>query len=463
MRVFVVVLLLATALISVPVASATPDELIDFQALIDDAAPGSVIVLESGRYAGGVTIDKPLTVLGRDWPIIDSEGRGTVIKVTAPDVTIEGLIIRGSGASLDREDTGIAVDAPRVTIRGNRLEEVLFGIFLRKASNSVIAGNIVGAKEVFIANRGDGIRLWESEQTLVEGNLVIGGRDTVFWFSEDIIVRGNEITGGRYGLHFMYSDDAVIENNILSRNSVGAFMMYSSGVILRGNIMAENFGPSGYGLGLKDMDQVTIEGNRFIGNRVGMYLDNSPYDHNDYQYVTGNLFAYNKTGVLMQPAVKRNVFSRNAFIENAAHVGIASSGKFSGNEWSIDGVGNYWSDFAGYDAGGDGIGDVSYRVDDLYNTLIDAHPHLRFFQDTPAAKMIALAAEMFPIFRPLPLVEDDFPLINRPPMKSVHGGDGGSLNVALLLISTLMIAGAGMAVLIPSRRRRSYPNKEAIT
>lgn len=463
MRSFVLLLLVAAALASAPVASMAEEAFMDLQAIIDDAAVGSVVILQPGTYAGGVTIDKPLTIRGIDWPILDSQGRGTVISVRAPDVTIEGLIIRGSGASLDREDTGISVDAPRVTIRNNRLEDVLFGIFLRAAPDSVIADNSVGAKDVFIANRGDGIRLWESERTIVERNVISGGRDTVFWFSDEIVVRDNVITGGRYGLHFMYSDDTLVEGNIVSRNSVGAFMMYSRGVILRDNVLAENFGPSGYGLGLKDMDQATIEGNRFIGNRVGMYLDNSPYTHDDHQYVTGNLFAYNKVGVLMQPSVKRNVFSENAFIENAAQVGVASSGQLAGNEWSVDGVGNYWSDFAGYDAGGDGIGDVSYRVDDLYNTLTDAHPHLRFFQDTPAAKTIALAAEMFPVLRPLPLVEDEFPLIDQPVFHDVRSGERASGNVMLLFASILMVIGAAAAVFIPSRGRRSYPDKEAIT
>lgn len=463
MRTFICWAFVVVAFAFVPAASAAEDEMMDLQAIIDEAAPGSVVVLGPGVYAGGVTIDKQLTIRGRDWPIIDGGGSGTVIRVTAPDVTIEGLIIRGSGASLDREDTGIAVDAARVTIKGNRLDAVLFGIFLRHASDSVIAGNIVGAKDVFIANRGDGIRLWESPGSVVEGNTVTGGRDTVFWFSDELVVRDNHITGGRYGIHFMYCEGALIEGNIVSGNSVGTFVMYSNDVVVRNNVMAESFGPSGYGLGLKDVDRVAIEGNRFVGNRVGIYFDNSPFTPGEYHDIQGNLLAYNRIGVLMLPSVKRNLFSGNAFIENDAQVGVTATGAFSGNEWSIDGVGNFWSDFAGYDAGGDGVGDVSYRVDDLYNTLIDAHPHLRFYQDTPAAKTVALAAEMFPILRPLPLVEDRFPLIRRPPMAPPPGGPGTSGHVLLLLLSIVMVTGAAAAVGIPARRRRSHPNKEAVT
>jgi nitrous oxidase accessory protein len=226
--------------------------------------------------------------------------------------------------------------------------------------------------------------------------------------------------------------------------------------------MAENFGPSGYGLGLKDMDHVTAEGNRFVGNRVGMYFDNSPYEYNAKQYITNNLFAYNQTGVLLQPSVKGNVFSSNAFIDNAEQVGVPSSGTFAGNEWSLAGTGNYWSDFAGYDGDGDGVGDVSHTVDDLYNTLADKHPDLQFYQETPAAKAITLAATMFPVLKPRPLVEDEHPLIIRPEMPLITASGTGSSPLPLILVSVLMLVGAAAAVVLPARRRRPNTRKEAM-
>ncbi|MGI9584702.1 MAG: NosD domain-containing protein, partial [Acidimicrobiia bacterium] len=232
-------------------------------------------------------------------------------------------------------------------------------------------------------------------------------------------------------------------------------------VEIRNNVMAENSGPSGYGLGLKDMDRVTAVGNRFVGNRVGMYFDNSPYEYNAKQHITDNLFAYNQTGVLLQPSVKGNVFSSNAFIDNAEQVGVPSSGTFSGNEWSSDGTGNYWSDFAGYDGDGDGIGDVSHTVDDLYNTLADKHPDLQFYQETPAAKAITLAATMFPVLRPRPLVEDKHPLITAPKLAAVSIAAPSSGSIPLLLASFVMLIGAAGAVALPVRRRRPNTRKEA--
>jgi len=439
---------------SLPVASAVDEAFIDLQSIIDEASAGDVIDLAAGTYAGGVVISKPLTITGHDWPTIDGGGAGTVIEVTAPDVTIQNLVIRNSGASLDREDSGVSVLESRVTIRNNRFEDVLFGIFLRTSRDSLIIDNTIGAKDVFIANRGDGIRLWESAGSTVEGNVIEGGRDTVFWFTDNIVVRDNQISGGRYGLHFMYSDGAVIEGNVLSSNSVGAFMMYSYDVTIRNNVMADNSGPSGYGLGLKDMDDFDISGNRFVSNRVGMYLDNSPSAAGSEGWIEENLFAYNQIGASFLPAVKNNNFSGNTFIDNVEQVGITSSGHFVGNAWSVNGRGNYWSDFAGYDADGDGVGDVAYKVDNLYNTLTDEYPDLAFFNETPASKAIGLAAQMFPVLRPDPIIEDEHPLVDRPRLAPIQTL-GGSTSIGLLAASLLMLAGAVALVYIPSRRRNS--------
>jgi nitrous oxidase accessory protein len=450
------------AMLTAAMATAETD-LINLQALIDDAEPGSTLVLEPGTYEGRVTVDKTMTITSNGDAVVDGGGRDSVITVTAPDVTIDNLIIKNSGDSLDREDSGItSIDVSRVRVTNNTLDEVLFGIFLRTAPDSLVENNTVGSKAVETARKGDGIRLWECEGTVVNNNTVDGGRDLVFWFTDRIQVTNNTVTNGRYGLHFMYSDDALVSANNLSDNSVGAFMMYSRRTQIVGNIMANNSGPSGYGVGLKDMDDVTIKDNRFIANRIGVYLDNSPWSVDAHGWVEGNLFAYNRTGMLFLPSVSRNEMSMNTFIDNGEQVGVTGTGNFGGNDWSVEGLGNYWSDFAGYDADRDGIGDIPYQGQDLYNSITDRHPELEFFQETPAAKAISLAAQMFPVLRPKPILSDDAPLVDRPVLGALPISVSESTTQPLVVASVLMLAVGAAAVAFPSRRRRIVQHHDDI-
>ncbi len=434
----------------------------DLQTRIETAAAGSTIFVAGGIH-GAITIDKPLQLIGEGQPIIDAGGEGSAITVVAHDVTIEGFLIRNTGVSLDRENAGIdANDSARLVIRNNTFENVLFGVFLRKSPQSQVVGNRVGAMDLELGRRGDGIRLWECSNSVIENNIVTGGRDTVYWFSDNLVVRGNEVTDGRYGLHFMYSDETVIEENRLAQNSVGVFFMYGRNLTLTNNVMAENQGPSGYGIGLKDMDGITATGNRMVGNRAGMYLDNSPWSVDQYQTIEGNLFAYNEVGVLFMPSVKRNTFTNNAFVDNAEQVGVKGGGNFSGNDWTLGGVGNYWSDFAGFDADGDGIGDVPYRLADLYSTLTDRHPELTFFSETPAARAVSIVARVFPVLEPRPKVEDLAPLINQPSLP-VSTAESRTTSGALTVASLLMLAIAGSMAALGGTRTRRHGRRIATT
>lgn len=447
---------LLAAIATFVLGSATAHAAEDLQTLIDAAEPGDVIVLDSGTYNGNVVIDKPLTLLGEGWPIVDGEGTGNVIEVNAPDVTITGLVIANTGISLDQENAGVSVNGERVAIVNNRFEKVLFGVFLRGARDSYVADNVIGAVDLELGRRGDGIRLWESSGTVVEGNVLDGGRDTVLWFSDDLVLRDNRVTNGRYGVHFMYSNRALVERNYLADNSVGGFLMYSHDLILRDNLITGSRGPSGYGIGLKDMDGVRVTGNHIVSNRVGLYLDNSPATPGVEHEISGNLFAYNEIGALFLPSVRGNLLVGNAFVDNGEQVGVQGSGNFYGNNTFTEGErGNHWSDFAGYDADGDGIGDLPYESADLFSTLTDKNPELHFFDATPASEAIDLAGKMFPAFKPRPKLTDTAPLLEIPELANpvvvpVPGTTGATAASAMLMLG--VAAGLWAVARSPMRR-----------
>ncbi|MEZ4727852.1 MAG: nitrous oxide reductase family maturation protein NosD [Caldilineaceae bacterium] len=393
----------------------------DLAAALAAAAPGATITVPPGLYPGPVQIDKPVVLEGQAYPVIDGGGIGDVITMNAPGVTIRGFVVRNSGDSLDREHAGITGLAAQATIEDNRLEDVLFGIYLKNAPNRVVRNNLVLAKDLAIGRRGDGIRLWYCDHALVEGNTVRDSRDVIIWYAPHSMIRNNLVEDSRYGLHLMSSDDIVIEANVLQRNSVGLYVMYGSGFTVRNNLLYDNRGPSGYGIGLKDIDRLSAAGNRLVSNRVGLYADIAPRTSDVTVHFDQNLLAYNEIGVMLLPLVQRNLYTGNIFQENHEQVTISGGGALVGNAWSQEGRGNYWSDYAGFDADANGVGDLPYRVQSLYEDLLQSYPELRLFQLSPATQALDMAAKAFPIFQPQPKLVDEHPLTTPPPLAIVPG------------------------------------------
>ena len=301
----------------------------ELAAAVTAAEDGDTIEVNGGFFHGNLEIDKRLAIIGKGWPVIDGGNEGTVVLITAPGTTLNGFVIKNSGSSLDEQNSGVAVMAEDVVIENNRFEDTLFGVYLQKAHNGVVRGNEISSKELEVQLRGDPIRLWYSTDVLIEDNVVDRGRDVVLWYSERLTLRNNLISNGRYGLHFMYCDDALIEHNRLLSNSVGTFLMYSRRVHVRNNTIANNRGPSGFGIGLKDMDDAVIVNNLFLDNRVGAHLDTSPREVDSIGEFSGNVFAYNDIGVELMPSVRHNMFSGNSFVENEEQVAVAGGGRFA--------------------------------------------------------------------------------------------------------------------------------------
>ena len=75
------------------------------------AKPGDLVRVERGYYQERLLIDKPLSLVGINRPTISAGNEGDAIRVTAEDVTIDGLIVRDSGDSLLDQNAGIYIPA----------------------------------------------------------------------------------------------------------------------------------------------------------------------------------------------------------------------------------------------------------------------------------------------------------------------------------------------------------------
>lgn len=430
----------------------------DLQARIDAAAPGSTLEIDGGTF-GPIVIDKPLNLIGNNWPIIDAGQAGDVVQVLSSDVTIEGFVIRGSGISVTNSDAGVVVrdiaeGVSNLRVIGNQIEDVLFGVSFDRVSDSEVSGNRIVGKDLEPSRRGDSIRLFESHGITIEDNNARVGRDVAFWYSSELTVRNNIFADSRYGLHSMYTDDILLEENSFRDSSVGAFLMYGGELRVMRNEFIDNFGPSGYGLGLKDVDGVEIVGNRFLANRVGVFNDNSPGKGGIVHHTVNNVFAFNEVGILLMPAVQHNIFYENAFIDNTDQVALTSQGQLKNVEWSHEGRGNYWNDYAGYDSDRDGVGDREYRVDNLFSSMKDSYPYLMFFTGTPAAAAVEMAGRAFPDLRPEPKLTDPYPLVGIPDFPPMIAGEETHSALSVMAVSAAMLLLAG-AIVATTRRKQT--------
>lgn len=424
-------------------------------AALAEAAPGALIEVHGGAYPA-LVVDKPVRLVGVDWPVIDGGGQGTVIQITAPDVTVRGFVVRGSGDEPDRDHSGIIITGPRATVEANRLEEVLFGIFVSQAEGAVLRGNDISGKLKYAeARRGDGIRLWYARGTLIETNTVHDVRDLVIWYSKGTTLRGNRVERVRYAIHLMYADDTLVADNQFVNNAVGIYTMYSHDVRLVGNEIRGQRGPSGYALGFKDADNIEAAGNRLVDNRGGLFIDAAPFSPQGFARFHDNLIAFNDVGAILLTSTRRAEFTGNTFWENIEQVSIQGGGDLSrANTWR----GNAWSDYTGFDANGDGVGDVPYRAERFFEGLTDREPLLRALLYSPAAQALEFAGAALPIFKPQPKLEDAAPrlqpaAVTGQPARAVGGADMWLAALGLLAVSA---AGAGLAA-AKGRNRMANP------
>lgn len=438
--------------------AATPDPLRqgEINRLLRAAPDGATVRVPAGIYREHLRIDRPVTLIAEGEVVIDGGGQGDIVEITAPDVTFRGFIVRNTGDNLDHENAGIRAVAPRARIEDNVLDDILFGIDLRESPDSIVRGNRIGGKKLDIARRGDGLRLWRSDRALVESNEMHDGRDSILWYSKGVTVRGNVGHNCRYGLHLMFSDDVTIADNEFAGNSVGIYLMYSTGVHISGNRLLRNRGPSGYGLGLKETDRFEVRDNLVVGNRAGVYIDGSPFTRAKPGLFEGNTFASNDVGIIFLPSARGNEIVGNNFVDNIDQVVVSGRGNLDANRFWRGDAGNFWSDYTGYDADGDGIGDFVHESSTLFENLMDRQPALRLFLFSPAQQAIEFVGRAVPAVRPEPRFVDEVPLMRPVPVRPEVGVDAGARLGLLASAGALLALSAGvfaLADVLPISRR----------
>jgi nitrous oxidase accessory protein len=384
-------------------------------AAIARAAPGDTLRIERGDYTDHLVIDKPLSIVGVERPTLSGADSGDVIRIVAPDVKVEGLIIRDSGADLTAQNAGISVGrgADRVVIRGNVLVYNLFGLWIERVADPVVDANvIVGKRDLASAQRGNGIQLYYTTGARITGNRIGFARDGIYVdVSDHAVFRRNTMHHLRYGTHYMNSNDNVWEDNDSFLNRGGLALMEVRRQVVRNN---RAWGNTDHGIMLRTIQDSVIEDNVVAGNSRGFFI----YDA-EYNVLRGNRVIGNRTGVHLAAGCIHNQVEGNDFIRNHDQLRFVAA---RDETWGT-GQGNYWSNYLGWDRDGDGIGDVPYEANDVVDRLVWRQPLVKLLLDSPALQTLRLVARQFPLLR-APSVVDV-----HPHMKPLHSDWSAWLDV----------------------------------
>lgn len=378
------------------------------QDAIDNAPKGSILKLPKGVYKGSITINKPLTIIGKeDGVIIDGEQKGTVITVTSPFVTLKNLIVQGSGERHDRLDAAIKMSNSRQSeISDCTIRDSLFGIDISMTNNSIISNNYITSKDLPLGLRGDGLRLWYSNDNIVSKNRIIKSRDMVVWYSHGNQILDNYGEQNRYSLHFMYAGKNIVKNNNYKLNSVGIFFMYSQDTIAQGNTIQSSLGATGMGIGLKDVSNFTLKDNTIIYCAQGLYIDRSPFEPDTNNWIEDNKILYNAEAMHFHSISENNIIKGNKILGNIEDIVNDSRGSKT-NENEI--VGNFWDNYEGFDKNNDNIGDTPHKVYQYADQLWVYNKDVKFFYGSPVISLLNFLSKLAPFSQPIFLMEDKKP------------------------------------------------------
>jgi nitrous oxidase accessory protein len=415
------------------------------QARVDAAAPGERIEVGPGVYEGDLHVDRPVHLVGRGRPRLVGSGAGSVVRIRAPGVILEGFDVDGrGGGDLGRDPAGVHVAAPGAVIRDCRIERTLFGVYLREAHGARVEGNaIAGIREKEPGEKGSGIHVWNTEGFVLERNDIRDARDGIYIQSSPRgIVRGNVGRDLRYGLHYMFSDDNVFEENVLRDSAAGAVLMYSRRIAFRRNRFVHNRGFASVGLLFKACDDTVAEDNLLADNARGVFLEGS------YRNVfRRNVIAASDAAIVLYDSCGGVVFEGNAFVGNLTPldlVGRRTDTRFDGN---------YWSDDREPDLDGDGRSDRPHVLGSLFDHLRGNLQAADLLARSAAASALAAAERSFPVLAPVQAV-DRAPLA-RPPRLDAVPAEGTAPRRASVPGLAASAAGAalGLAVLAAAGRR----------
>jgi len=369
-----------------------------------------VLWVDSGIYRENVNIHKSLTLIGEEQSttVIDGNGTGTVVLLSADNVSISRFTIQNSGLNYPPygNDCGLLLDH----CIGSRIRNCLItnnriGIYLSFSKNNSIEQNVVSS------NNEDGIWLWYSGNNTFSENKIlnntynfgafgddssdfynnidlsnsvdgkpiryeIGAKNRIFDNETDtgvlylidcinVTARNLNLTKNGHGVFCYNVTSSRMENITATSNNYGLYIQASTGNIADSNLCSDNW----VGVCLQDSTDNLVENNKVDSGEKGVSL----YQANS-NGIRGNTIQNAYYGIRIFYS-SSNEISHNNLIDNVEQASLITSYQ---NSWDDGFEGNFWSDYTGPDANKDGIGDDIYVIDGANS---DNHPLFGLFHN----------------------------------------------------------------------------------
>ncbi len=377
------------------------------QLYVELTPSGGILRPEPGRYSGPVVLTRPITIEGQGKVIVDAEGDGSVMTIEADNTIIRGLRLTGSGESFDKTNAGITLKADHVLIENNIIDDTLFGINILGGNDNIIRGNTISSKNSSLSLKGDGLRMWNSHDNLIENNNFIKVRDLYITNSLSNRFLNNRIRRSRIGFEFVFSHENEVVGNSIEHNKTGLVLIYSNDLLIKDNSISHLRSFSGSALAFKETFGIKVLGNKILHCAVGLST-NAPLDPENILILNNNYFAYNDVALHFYGEKGGHILHGNHFEANLTDVQSSVPSASFYNNWQD----NRWDNYEGFDRNADGIGDTPYELYSWSDRLWVDLPMTQFFRGSPMLELIDFIERFASFSDPVLMLRDKKPRLN---------------------------------------------------